>query len=432
MQKVSLETLYEVYKKFSLVCTDTRNVKKDSLFFALKGGNFNGNEFAAQALEQGSAYAVVDEEKFCVSPNYLLVQDVLSALQKLAKHHRQQLKIPVLGITGSNGKTTSKELIATVLGRKFKTLATYGNLNNHIGVPLTLLSIRPEHEMAVIEMGANHLKEIEFLSSISLPDFGIITNIGKAHIEGFGSVENIAKGKSELYAHLRKSEGLVFLNKDNNQLCELAKGINSVTYGSGLDADFIGNFEGANPFVQLRLSSLPNKTLVKTQIIGKYNFDNCLAAACIGNYFGVEEKEISYALENYLPENNRSQVIQKGNNTILLDAYNANPSSMEVALQNFADMKAENKIAILGDMLELGTESEKEHQHIVSILHQQSNTKAILIGPLFSKVTGNSSTLKFDSSKDAAVYLSQHPPVNSTILIKGSRGIKLETLVDFI
>ncbi len=429
MQRITIEALYEIYKKFPLVCTDTRNIQKHSLFFALKGGNFNGNEFAAQALESGSEYAIVDEEKYAVSEKYLLVDEVLTALQNLAKHHRQQLKIPFIGITGSNGKTTTKELIHAVLSRKFNTLATKGNLNNHIGVPLTLLSISPNHEMAVIEMGANHMKEIEFLCHIASPDFGIITNIGKAHIEGFGSIENIAIGKSELYTHIRNKNGVVFVNGDNEQLLNLSRSINQISYGSHSNSHFKGTFQGANPFVELKLDSLSSQPHVKTQIIGKYNFDNCLAAACIGSYFGIDEKEIVAALENYIPSNNRSQVMQKGSNTLLLDAYNANPSSMEVALSNFAEMNAQNKVVILGDMLELGIESEKEHQHLVNLIYKYGNMKTILVGPQFMQVIVAKDTLKFEDSKAALDYLLKNPIANSTILVKGSRGIKLETVL---
>lgn len=432
MQKNSIEELYSLFKQFPLVCTDTRNIKKDSLFFALRGGNFNGNEFAAKALESGSKYAIVDEEKYCVSENYILVDDVLICLQNLARYHRQQLKIPFIGITGSNGKTTTKELIHAVLSRKYKTLATQGNLNNHIGVPLTLLAITNEHQMAVIEMGANHMKEIEFLCSIALPDFGIITNIGKAHIEGFGSAENIVIGKNELYVHIKNSTGLLFVNSDNQLLLNLSQQIKRVTYGTSETADFNGSFEGSNPFVHMRLSQIKNGDLIKTQIIGKYNFDNCLAAACIGNYFGVKDEEIVFALENYVPSNNRSQVIQKGTNTILMDAYNANPSSMEVAILNFAEMKAVNKIVILGDMLELGAESEKEHQRIADLVEQKGITKMVLVGPLFAKIKTNSEAMKFGDCPAAAVYFSKNPIQNSTLLIKGSRGIKLEGILEVL
>lgn len=432
MQKVTIETLYSIYLKFPIISTDTRNIKPKSLFFALKGDNFNGNEFASKALESGSEYAIVDEAKYCISEKYLLVEDVLTALQNLAKHHRMQLRIPFIGITGSNGKTTTKELILAVLSRKYKTLATQGNLNNHIGVPLTLLSITKEHQMAVIEMGANHMKEIEFLCSIASPDYGMITNIGKAHIEGFGSIENIAKGKSEMYEHIRSKQGKLFVNADNGQLMDLAKGAETITYGTNKQAQFNASFLGANPYVELTLNSLNKNYHIKTQIIGRYNFDNCVVAACIGNYFGVDDTEIYAALENYVPSNNRSQVVQKGSNTVLMDAYNANPSSMEVALLNLAAMKGSHKLAILGDMLELGEESAKEHQQIVDLIKSLATIKAILVGPLFNKVTNTINAKQFLDSKQAAIYLSEHPIKETTVLVKGSRGIKLENVFDSI
>ena len=432
MQKITIEELYFIYKQFPVVCTDTRNIKKGSLFFALKGGNFNGNEFAAKALEMGSEYAIVDEEEFCISEKYLFVEDVLTALQNLAKHHRKQLKIPFIGITGSNGKTTSKELIHAVLSTKFKTLSTQGNLNNHIGVPLTLLSITAAHQMAVIEMGANHMKEIEFLCTLASPDFGIITNIGKAHLEGFGSAENVVKGKNELYEHIKSKAGILFVNGDNEQLMSLSKNSERVCYGSGEENSFVASFEGANPFVQLTLKTFTKTRLVKTQIIGKYNFDNCIAAACIGNYFGVSESDIASALENYIPSNNRSQVIHKGSNTILMDAYNANPSSMEVAIINFAEMKAENKMVILGDMLELGKESEMEHQRIADLLLNKGIKKVLLVGPLFMKINNTLGAILVDDSKKASEYIAKQALKNSTLLVKGSRGIKLEAVLEAI
>ena len=429
MQKISLEQLYSIYLAQPTVCTDTRNIKANSIFFALKGGNFNGNAFAKQALESGSNYAVVDEEQYCVSEQYLLVDDVLTALQELAKHHRRQLSIPFIGITGSNGKTTTKELIHAVLSRKFKTYATVGNLNNHIGVPLTLLSITREHEMAVIEMGANHMKEIEFLSSLCSPDFGIITNIGKAHLEGFGSAENIAIGKSELYVHIKNKQGMLFVNGDDSKLMQLSENISRKCYGSSAQADFQARFISSEPFVSLELLAFSPPILVQTQIIGKYNFDNCVAAACIGKHFGVEEQEIVHALQNYVPANNRSQVMKKGSNTLLMDAYNANPSSMEVALKNFAEMQVAKKIAILGDMLELGEESKKEHQHIADLAQQNPGAQILLIGPHFLKTTVNALTRQFEHPAQAAAYLKELNPQDTTILIKGSRGMKLEQLL---
>lgn len=426
-----LEKLYAAWKQYPKIVTDTRKIEKDSIFFALKGPNFNANQFAMTALENGCRYAVVDEKIFAPDDRFFLVDDVLNCLQQLAHHHRKQLSIPVLAITGSNGKTTSKELIHSVVSRKFKTLATRGNLNNHIGVPLTLLEIQAHHEFAIIEMGANHQKEIAALCEIAAPDFGMITNIGKAHIEGFGGVEGIKKGKGEMYDFLRKHNRKVFVNADSEMLMEMSEGMDRILYGQSDGNYLIGKNCGAHPFLELELTD-QNKTIkIKTHLVGKYNFDNALAAAAICKFFGVETEEIKAGLESYLPENNRSQILNKGDNTLIMDAYNANPSSMKVALENFAEMDATHKLFIIGDMLELGEESNKEHEAI-AVLCDALGLKGIFIGPIFGSAIDKTRKTHFENTESAKKHLAGLGLQNHHILIKGSRGMKLETLVDFI
>jgi UDP-N-acetylmuramoyl-tripeptide--D-alanyl-D-alanine ligase len=425
---ITTEQLYEKFKTHPVVCTDTRNIIPGSLFFALKGANFNGNSFAAQALENGAAYAVVDEAAAVHNDRCLLVPDVLEALQQLARHHRRQFSIPVIAITGSNGKTTSKELISTALAAKYNTLFTKGNLNNHIGVPLTLLGLNAPHEMAVIEMGANHQGEIALLCSIAEPDYGIITNIGKAHIEGFGGVEGIIKGKTEMYSWIRSRSGMLFVNADDAVLAKHAAGIPSKTYGYVPTADVVCIHAEANPFVKFSWTSKTPGNEIQSQVVGLYNLPNFLAAVCISLHFGVAPEKINEALANYVPSNSRSQLMEKGSNTILLDAYNANPSSMQAALDNFAQMKAANKLLILGDMLELGDAAEQEHRRVIAQLEQNGFTDYMLVGPLFSK-TGKPEHC-FADARAAAEKLKSRALQNTLILVKGSRGIKLEQVLD--
>ena len=419
-----------------LICTDTRELKPKSIFFALKGGNYNANQFAEKALDAGCSFAVIDDQAFKKDERYILVNDVLSTLQELANYHRKQLTIPIISITGTNGKTTSKELVSAVLGQKYKVLATKGNLNNHIGVPLTLLSITKEHEIAIIEMGANHQGEIAMLCNIAEPDYGMITNIGKAHLEGFGGEQGVIKAKSEMYKYISQKKGKLFVNGDNDLLMGLSEGINRVTYGTKENNDFIGEFIESNPFVKIKckknsdVTDINESPIISTQLIGKYNFENILAAACIGNYFQVDEKNIKEGLEYYIPSNNRSQVLQTKNNLLLLDAYNANPSSMNAAIENFAQMDQPNKMVVLGDMLELGEESEKEHNAVVDLLKQKNIPSIILVGPLFQKAGMRINAKTFETNVGALEYLKQMNPKQFTILIKGSRGIKLETIVE--
>ena len=435
---ISIEELYGFYLNAKQqICTDTRKLEAGSVFFALKGGNFNANEFAQKANNAGCSIAVVDEEKYVTDAKIVLVEDVLKALQQLATHHRRQFKIPFLAITGSNGKTTNKELINAVLSKKFKTLATIGNLNNHIGVPLTLLNIKTEHEFAIIEMGANHQGEINELCLIAEPDFGLITNIGKAHLEGFGGEEGIKKGKSELYKYIRSKQGKVFINADDDVLNELAFDNDKVTYGCKKLYDVIGKDCTTSETVSMKFTTRYGEKdwnklpLINTQIVGSYNFINCLTAACVGNYFKVEDNLIKEALENYLPNMNRSQLVKTSRNTVLLDAYNANPNSMAVAIENFANYRSDKKLVLLGDMFELGEYSHSEHQKIVNLLEEKKLQNVVLVGEEFFKLD-TKQFQKFKTTLECLNYLKNLNVSENTILIKGSRGMKMETLQDVL
>ncbi|MCX6294757.1 MAG: UDP-N-acetylmuramoyl-tripeptide--D-alanyl-D-alanine ligase, partial [Bacteroidetes bacterium] len=431
-----IEDLYSIFLKHPSVCTDTRDIKPGSIFFALKGDNFNGNTFAEKAIELGSSFVVIDEEKYKKNENYFLVEDVLSTLQQLANYHRKQLNIPVIGITGSNGKTTTKELINAVLSKKFNVLATKGNLNNHIGVPLTLLSITSEHAIAIVEMGANHQGEIEQLCTIAEPDFGIITNIGKAHLDGFGGMEGVKKGKSELYKFIQVKKGRLFVHGDDEVLIELSANNEKVTYGTKKLYDIVGAVnESDSEFISFRwatrytAANINKSELVNTQLVGIYNYYNLLCAACIGNYFKIEVALINKALAEYTPSNNRSQLQKTQNNILILDYYNANPSSMILAIENFAELNHPNKMLILGDMLELGVESAKEHTAIIDLIQQKKMKNALLVGPLFIEAGKSVDAKTFATSDDLVEFIKQYPIKENTILIKGSRGIKLEKVV---
>ncbi len=419
---MKIEQLYKLYSQNYLIDTDSRKIRKGSVFFALKGENFNGNKFALQALKSGSNYAVIDEELYHTHTNTIMVDNVLETLQKLANFHRKQLNIPIISVTGSNGKTTTKELINAVLSEKFSTNATYGNLNNHIGVPLTLLSMTPETEIGIVEMGANHLKEIEFLCSIAEPNFGYITNFGKAHLEGFGSYEGVIEGKSELYKYLRASNGIVFINSEDEIQVKQASGLNNVPFNKN-EIQFIT----ANPFVIIQFKNL----LIETQLIGKYNYTNLSAAIAIGNYFNVSENNIKDAIEKYIPSNNRSQVIIKKNIKIILDAYNANPSSMQAALENFNELKDLHKIVFLGDMFELGNDSIDEHQKIALLATSYNFSKVYLIGKAFSTVQVKNAFI-YDSFDNFKKSNNLKNLTNATILIKGSRGMALERVLNLL
>ncbi|MFD2513051.1 UDP-N-acetylmuramoyl-tripeptide--D-alanyl-D-alanine ligase [Pontibacter locisalis] len=425
----SIEFLYQKYLECRHVSTDSRADQEQSMFFALNGPNFKGAKFAEMALEKGAKYAVVDDPAMA-SDNVFVVEDTLQTLQDLARHHRKQLSIPVIGITGSNGKTTTKELIYAVLSQKFNTLYTQGNLNNHIGVPLTLLRIKPEHEMAIIEMGANHIGEIALLSSIALPTHGMITNIGKAHLEGFGSLEGVARGKSELYVHLDNHKGTVFINTGNEHLMRMSRRIeNKVTYPSPRDY-YHSELLEASPFVVYKDEE---GNVVKTQLVGSYNYENMAAAACIGKYFGVPLAKANEAIANYSPVNNRSQVVHKGSNTILLDAYNANPTSMAAAVRNFGSMTATHKVVILGDMFEMGTESAAEHKALGEVVASQPIDRVLLCGKDMKYAAEiNSDFLYFETKPELQQWLHDHPVSDSYVLVKGSRGMGLETLLDVL
>jgi UDP-N-acetylmuramoyl-tripeptide--D-alanyl-D-alanine ligase len=450
------EQLYSLYLQHPVISTDTRKITPGCIFFALKGDKFDANTFAEQAIAEGAAYAVIDNPAYQKGGQYLLVEDVLSALQDLARHHRRQLAIPVVGLTGTNGKTTTKELINAVLSQKFNTLATQGNLNNHIGVPLTILSIKPEHEMAVIEMGANHQKEIELLCSISQPSHGMITNIGKAHLEGFGGVEGIKKGKGELYEFLAgksqspqvqkygtQKEGIAFVNGDDPVLMKMQqdRGLkNIILYGTtNKDNAITGSLTENSPYLSIAWAnkSSGEKHEVKTQLTGAYNLDNILASVCIGNYFKLTADEINKGIAGYQPQNNRSQIKQTESNTLICDYYNANPSSMAVAIENINKLTADRKVLILGDMFELGDESTAEHEAIVQKAMDADVVERIFVGHAFESQEARArkqdkKVVFYPTAEDAIEALKAHPIKNSTILIKGSRGMALERLVGLL
>lgn len=424
------EKLYEKFLEARKISTDTRQIAEGSIFFALRGDKFNANQFAQQALEKGARYAVVDDAQYAKDPRCILVDDVLKTLQELARYHRSKITIPVIGLTGSNGKTTSKELLNAVLSKKFKTFATKGNLNNHIGVPLSVLSIDNSVEIAVIEMGANHLGEIALLCSIANPTHGFITNIGKAHIGTFGGFENIIRGKSELYQHLIVNNGTVFINSQNEILANMAKRF-SKPYFYPSSGDYIHvNLLDADPFIRYETEE---KEIVQTQLMGAYNFENIAAALCIGKFFGVEAADANKAIADYVPGNMRSQILTKGTNTIILDAYNANPSSMEAAIISLAGMNAKRKVAILGDMFELEEEAEKEHRKIGELLNEKKFDQVYFCGKLMKAAKAAHGAGQLFEEKELLINeLKNHPIRDSTILVKASRGIGLESIVEYI
>lgn len=425
----TINSIYELFLKAGSITTDTRNCAQGSIFFALKGESFNGNKFAKQAIEAGCSYAIVDEEEFAISPQYVLVDKVLQTLQKLANHHRKQFNIPVIGITGTNGKTTTKELISATLGKKFNTLFTQGNFNNHIGVPLTLLNLNPQHDIAVIEMGANHQGEIGFLAKIAEPDYGIITNIGMAHLEGFGSYENVIETKNELYNFIRETNGKLFYNETNELLCKLSQNTDRIAYGSMNNAIKTSILE-TSPTLTIKLKTETFETVVNTNLRGAYNLENIQAAICIGNYFNVDMEDIAEAIKHYEPTNNRSQLSQTDKNTLILDMYNANPTSMALAISDFQNSTFEHKIAILGDMKELGDYTDKEHKKILNILSECNFERVLCIGEAFLKNEHNFPEVDFyKTTNDALKKLQREQISGATILIKGSRSIKLENLL---
>lgn len=427
---MNIQEIHKLFLQCKSVSIDTRKIEKDSMFFAIKGENFDANTFAKQALDLGALFVVIDNESYFIDERTILVDNSLETLQGLAKFHRNYLQLPIVALTGSNGKTTTKELINVVLSKKFKTKATVGNLNNHIGVPLTLLSFTKETEMGIVEMGANHKKEIEFLCEIAQPDYGYITNFGKAHLEGFGGVEGVIEGKSEMYKYLAANDKLVFVNLEDPIQIEKSKGIKSFTFGVNKEAaDLKIKDIQANPFVVVEYDDFK----VESHLIGLYNANNINAAVAIGKFFNVEDAAIKQAIENYIPENNRSQLLKKGSNQIILDAYNANPSSMAVAITNFLQLENQNKIMILGDMFELGNESEQEHKIIIDSLLNQNKSVCYLIGKHFYENKVLSENIHFFESFDAfAAYLKTIQFNDNTILIKGSRGMALERTLEYI
>lgn len=427
---MNIKTLHNLFLKCSSVCTDTRKISQDCMFFALKGDTFNGNTFAAKAIQNGATYAVVDDKKFAQSKNFILVEDVLTTLQQLASYHRTQLELKIIAITGSNGKTTTKELIYSVLQKKYHTIATLGNLNNHIGVPLTLLSMNKDTEIGIVEMGANHLYEIENLCRIANPDYGYITNFGKAHLEGFGSIEGVIKGKSELYNHLKANSRLIFVNaEDTVQVKLLTDFKHNYTFGKKPDEDVTLTFVDANPFVNTKFKNLT----IESHLIGAYNFNNISAAIAIGHYFEVSDIDIKDAIESYIPKNNRSQIIKKDTNTIILDAYNANPTSMIAALDNFNNIAGNNKIVILGDMFELGQGAKAEHQSIAEYANNLTIDTIFLVGENFYTILFDSPKIKqYKTFEDLKEALQTNPITHSSILIKGSRGMALERVLELV
>ena len=429
-ENMEIAELYKCFMECGKVTTDSRNCPEGSMFIALKGETFNGNAFAAQALKQGCRYAVIDESEYA-GEGTILVDNCLQALQQLANYHRRQLKTPVIGITGTNGKTTTKELISTVLSRKFNTLYTEGNFNNHIGVPLTLLRLTKEHEMAVVEMGANHPGEIKTLVHIAEPDYGIITNVGKAHLQGFGSFEGVIRTKGELYDFLRAKGGAtIFIQNENPYLNGIAEGLTCVRYGQTAGLYVSGELISCSPFLSFRWTAEGVSHEVNTHLIGSYNLDNMLAAAAIGRYFGVSDDDISSALVSYLPHNNRSQLKETADNKLIVDAYNANPTSMMAALKNFRQVEAPHKMVILGDMKELGEASREEHQKVVDYLKECGFDRVVLVGPEFAAATHSYQT--FQHVDEVLADIRMHKPQGYYILIKGSNSMKLCQLPEYL
>lgn len=426
----TVETLYAKFLETGKISTDTRKIEAGSIFFALKGPNFNANTFAEEALKKGAAYAVIDDGAFAKDDRYLVVSDALVALQELAKHHRATLRIPILGLTGSNGKTTSKELVHAVLSKKYNVLATKGNLNNHIGVPLTLLSIGKEIEVAVVEMGANHLGEIALLCAIANPTHGFITNIGKAHIGTFGGFDNIIRGKSEMYHHLITHQGTVFINSQNPILKNMAKRFANPLFYPQTGDYYSCTLVEANPLVVVQAE---NGQRVHTNLAGSYNFENIAVALCVGKHFGVDGTMANQAVIDYMPGNMRSQIVKKESNTIILDAYNANPSSMAAAIENLAGMTASRKVAIVGDMFELEDEAEKEHAAVGKLLAEKKFDVVYLCGSLMRSAFHELPSARyFEKKEDLLADLVANPIRGSVVLVKASRGISLESVVDVL
>lgn len=427
---ISIESLYEIYLKHPEICTDSRSLKSGDLFFALKGENFNGNHFALQAISQGAAYAVTDEIPEHPDDRLLQVNDVLKTLQALAGYHRNQFSIPFIAITGSNGKTTTKELMHAVLSDTYRTYTTQGNLNNHIGIPLTLLKIKPDAQMAIVEMGANHLREIAGYCEYTRPTHGIITNCGKAHLEGFGSVEGVRKGKGELYDWLREQGGTAFVMWDYDYLREMSKGIPEIVSYGTTNASVTGvadSADGEETHLRVKFTRGVNINFIQTQLTGKYNLPNVLAAVTVGNFFNTDPAKIKSGIEAYLPSNSRSQLLKRESNTIVLDAYNANPSSMKAAIENFAGFPSKEKVLVLGAMAELGASSIKEHEEILQLITEYPWKEVVLVGGDFLKI--KQPYRSFHSSAEAGTWLKSRHFKNTWFLVKGSRSMGMEKVL---
>ena len=425
---MNIEEIYKIYLEYPSVQTDTRKLNNGDIYFALKGENFNGNHFVNQAFEKGANYCVVDEIEYQINDKCILVEDVLSCLQALATHHRKQFAIPFIAITGSNGKTTTKELMMAVLSSKYKTYATEGNLNNHIGVPLTILKIKKDAQMAIIEMGANHQKEIAFYCNIALPTHGLINNCGKAHLEGFGGIEGVKKGKGELYDFLKNKDGIIFRNSDLEYLNEMSIGIDKqVTYGEH-QANFTGKSYTENSFLQVAVLTQGLECTIHTQLVGEYNLANVLGAMAVGSTFDIHINDIKKSIEEYTPSNSRSQLMKIGTNTVILDAYNANPTSMVSAINNFSQLDYPNKIIMIGAMMELGDESINEHQKIIELLEQSNWKQVVLVGGNFNVV--KHSFIYFENSTLAQKWFVESAFQNTAFLIKGSRAFQMEKIIN--
>ena len=423
----TIEKIYKLYKTAYTVTTDSRTITQGCVFVALKGEHFDGNDFALNVAEEGIAACVIADRKDLPQHERLfVVEDSLKALQELANYHRKQLDTPIIGITGTNGKTTTKELVSAVLAKKYNILFTQGNFNNQLGVPLTLLRIKPDTELAVVEMGASHPGDINELTGIGEPNYGMITNIGRAHLRDFGGYEGVIKTKNEMYQYIAAQKGLLFVNKDNELLMDLSKSINKVTYGTSNDADIQGKLLSANPYLSVEW----NGKKIDTQLVGDYNFENVMAAICIGTYFNVAANDIVEALSSYRPTNNRSQVIETARNRVVMDAYNANPTSMAHSIKNFRNICKSDNLLILGDMRELGNESGQEHKNILELLKELRFENVYLVGEEFQRVAENSKFSTFINVEELAQYLQQHPVSGRDILVKGSNSIHLNKIID--
>ena len=418
---MDIKEIYALFQQHSTICTDSRKISNGAMFISLKGENFNGNKYALKAIQDGCSYAVIDEKEYDTHQNTILVNNALKTLQDLATYHRSQLNIPIIGITGTNGKTTSKELINAVLSSELSCYATKGNLNNHIGVPLSVLEINKKHTIAIIEMGANHQKEIEFLCNIAQPTYGVITNIGSAHLEGFGNLQAVIDTKNELYEFINHNKGHLFVNAEDELLLNISNGISQITYGKS--GEITGLITDITPLLSLKY----NNEIINSHLIGDFQFSNIMLAICIGKYFNVSTQNIKRSIENYIPTNNRSQLVKTKTNTLILDAYNANPSSMKAMLNSFANQQYKNKLCILGDMLELGRESEKEHLDIIKLTNQL-DLDCIFVGEIFNSLTENG----FKTRNELAKNIQEKNIHKKTILLKGSRGIGLELLIEHL